>query len=142
MKWQSPEWQAIVKERSTKDRLWKANSRGFIVRWQFLLLDAPGGVDKLVEWDIRNSEVVNCSVQDKLAPSEFRDMPVDTKRHLGRIVCNYWAGVKIHKQEVTAMMAIGMGDYDIQGDLTEFIKKIETFDAFADLTSTVPADYE
>ena len=142
MKYHSREWQESVKAASLTDRTWKQMARGFTCRWQMLLLDCPGGIDKLVEWDARNAQIVSVSMEESPAPSELRTHPVDTKKYLSRIVCTYEAATKLHKQEFTAMVAIGMGDYDIQGDLTETIKKIESFDAFVDLGSTIPAEYD
>ena len=40
------------------------------------------------------------------------------------------------------MVAIGSGEYEIVGSITEVMKKIEQIDAFVDLTSTVPAEYD
>lgn len=142
MKYQSKEWQDAVKGASYTDREWRERSRGFTVRWQTLLLDCLGGVDKLIDWEVRNTQLTSVSMQEMPAPSKWRDEPVDTRKYLSRLVCPYKAHTRLHKQELTAMMAIGMGDYDIQGDITETIKRIEGFDAFLDLGSTIPAEYE
>ena len=142
MKFHSSEWYEAVKVVAPKDRMWKEMGRGLMAKWESLLFDCPGGVDKLVEWDVRNTQIVSIKVQEKPAPSDFRTTPVDRSKYLARFVAPYTVFVRLHKQEFTAMVAIGMGLYDILGDLTEVMKKIEAFDALIDLTSTVPAEYE
>ena len=142
MKYASQEFYDQVKEASLTDRMWRETARGFTARWQNLLLDCPGGVDKLVDWEVRNTKVVSVVVQEKPAPSDFRTLPVDEGKFLGRFVAPYASFVRLHKQEFSAMVALGMGVYDIEGDITEVMKQIESFDAFVDVSSTVPAEYD
>ena len=142
MKYASQEFYDKVKDSSVTDRMWKGTAQGFTARWQNLLLDCPGGVDKLVDWEVRSTKVVSVALQEKPAPSDLRTTPVDEGKILGRFVAPYESFVRLHKQEFSAMVALGMGVYDIEGDITEVIKKIESFDAFLDMSSTVPAEYE
>ena len=142
MKYLGPEFVEAVKEASYKDRTWKQTARGFTTRWQTLLTDCPGGVDRLIEWDVKKTEIISASLEEKPAPSDWRTAPVDEKRFLCRLVCEYPQHIRLHKQEFSAMVAIGLGVYDILGDLTETMKRIESFDAFIDLLSTIPAEYE
>ena len=142
MKYATQEFYDTVKEASLKDRRWRETARGFTARWQNLLLDCPGGIDKLVDWEVRNTRVVSYALQEKPAPSDLRMTSVDTKKYLGRFVAPYQSFVRLHEREFSAMVALGMGVYDIQGDITEVMKKIESFDAFIDLTATIPAEYE
>ncbi|MEE4354642.1 MAG: hypothetical protein V2J25_17435 [Desulfatiglans sp.] len=142
MKYLSKEFVEAVKGASVKDRTWRETARGFSARWQTLLTDCPGGIDKLLEWEVRKTEIIHASLEERPAPSEWRTLPVDEKNFLCRLVCLYWEHTRLHKQEFSAMVAIGLGVYDILGDLTETMKRIESFDAFIDLLSTVPAEYE
>jgi hypothetical protein len=142
MKYQGPEWHEAVKAASLTDKTYKANARGFTARWQNLLLGCPGGVDKLVDWDVRNGEVVSVTLQEKPSPSDFAASPFDKRRYLSRFIAPYSCFVRLHKQELTPMVAIGSGEYEIVGSITEVMKKIEQIDAFVDLTSTVPAEYD
>ena len=143
MQYMSEGFYDLMKEAAPKDRVWKENARGFTAKWQNLALDCPGGVDRLVEFDVRNAQINSITIQaEKPAPSDLRTTPVDEKKYMGRFVADYPCFVRLHKQEFTAMVAIGMGLYDIEGDITEVMKKIEAFDAFVDLSSTIPAEYE
>ena len=142
MKYATQEFYDAVAAASLKDRRWKEDARGLNARWQNLLLDCPGGVDRYIEWDVRGAKVTSVTFQEKPAPSDFRTTPVDTSKFLGRFVAPYPCFVRLHKQEFTAMVAIGMGLYDIEGQITEVMKKIEAFDAFIDLSSSIPAEYD
>ncbi len=141
MKFHSPEYYEAVKAISLTDKAWRDTARGFTCRWQALIKDIPDGTDRLIEWETRNTKLTDVKWYSKPAPSEWRTMPVDESKFLGRFVGPYWAVCRLHKQEITAMMAIGMEEYDIVGDVTEVIRKIESFDAFIDLQSTIPCEY-
>jgi len=142
MKFNTKEFYELVKEKSATDIDFKAMAPGFTARWQSFIRNCPGNVDRLVEWEVRNTVVTSLNFHEFPVPSEIRNQPVDEKKFLGRFSMEYPCSVKLHKQEVTAMMAIGMGDYDIDGDITEVMKLIEAFDAFIDLQSTIPAEYD
>ena len=114
---------------------------GWTARWQEFIRNCPGGVDKLIDWEARNGTVVSVTMQEKPSPSDFGQRPVDLSRYLARFTADYDCYVKIHKGEWTMMVAIASGEYVIDGDIMEMMKKMVSIEAFLDLQRTVPAEY-
>ena len=114
MKYHSKEWQEAVKAASTVDKKYMAECMAWTARWQNLILNCPGGVDKLVDWETRNGKVVSVSMIEKPAPSELAKTSIDLRRYLTRFTAPYGCFVRLHEQEMTAMVAIGSGEYVVK----------------------------
>ena len=142
MKYQSSEWHEVVKAVSATDRKYKADCMAWTERWQNVILNCPNGMDKLVDWETRIGRVVSVKMIERPSPAYFEDVPIDLRRYLGRFWGDYSCFVRLHKGIWTAMVAIGSGEYIVDGDIMEVMKKITSIDAFIDLTETVPATYD
>ena len=143
MKYQSAEWHEVVKEASLTNKRYKADCMAWTARWQNLILNCPGGIDKLTDWETRNGKVVSIKiVAEKPSPSDLGKTPIDLRKYLARFTGDYECFVKLHKGIWSAMVAIGSGEYVIDGDIMEVMKKIVSVDALIDLTQTIPATYD
>lgn len=142
MNYQGAEWHEAVKEASLTETVYKSRSAGWFYRWQNLILGCPNGMDKLVTWEVRNSAIVSVILEEKPTPSDYIDQKFDRGKFKARFRAPYDVFIRLHKQEVTAMVAIGSGEYIIDGDVTDVMKNIDYIDAFIDLTALVPANYD
>ncbi|MFH2012559.1 MAG: hypothetical protein ABIJ37_07675 [Pseudomonadota bacterium] len=106
-----------------------------------LMLDVPGGIDRMVTWQIERGKIVNATVEEKPAPSDWRKTKIDKKKVDFRATAKYDVSVGIHKGEQTSMMALMKGQYKMQGSMVKIMKMTPEMNAWNEVASTVPCEY-
>src|SRR4030042_1737129 len=122
MKYLSKEWWEAVQNKTNTDREYLKKTRGLTATFQLLATDAPGGVDKLISYDVERGKIKSVAVEEKPAPSDWRTKPVDLTKYLLRATAPYETHCALHRKEFPMFMAMTKG-YKVDGDMMKMIKK-------------------
>ena len=141
MKYGSMEWLNALKEKSQTDQEYLKKAKRLTMKWQDVVTDAPGGVDLLVEWEVKEGKLVSVKREEKKAPSDFREFPFDEKEYLARFMTSYETSCKLHKKEMTVVTALMSGRYKIRGPLPKIMALMPELTAFGDLAASIPCEY-
>ncbi len=145
MKFQSREHVSLIKEKHNEkcngdsEYLRKVKALDFTMH--ILIIDCPGGVDKLEKWVFDKGKVVSVKLEEKPAPSDFRTQPWNPKESFLRTTAPYDAFWKVALKEMTPMEGLTKGLYRIDGDMTQLISKLPAITAFTDFSGTIPSEY-
>jgi hypothetical protein len=135
------EFYDAVKEKANSDERYLKKAQGLTVKFQNLLMDCPGDVDRLVDWGLTEGKVTSVKLQESPAPSAWRTAPLRPDYFL-RTIGKYETYVKLNKEEITPGQGQETGAFRIMGNLSKIMAKIATFTAFTDLIATIPVEYE
>jgi hypothetical protein len=135
------EFYDAVKEKANSDERYLKKAKGLTIRFQNLLMDCPGDVDKLIDWGLSEGKVESVKLQESPAPSAWRTAPLRPDYFL-RTIASYETYVKLNKKEISPEEGQASGAFRIMGNLSKIMAKIATFTTFTDLIATIPAEYE
>jgi len=142
MKFWSKEWFDAFKEKANADKEYLKKAKRLTMKCQTLGKDAPGGVDKLIIWDIEKGKIKSITWEDKPAPSDWRTTPVDQKKFTMRAIAPYEAYCGLHKGEIVPFTEVLKKGLTIQGDLAKIMgTMLAEFVIFQEYQATVPAEY-
>jgi putative sterol carrier protein len=142
MKYLSQEWVDALKEKSNSDAEYLKKAKGMTFKAQLLVTDCPGGVDKLIDVDLKDGKVVSIKLQEKPAPSELRTTPFDAKQCFLRATSSYEMFTKLNKGEIAPIQALSSGDYKLDGDMAKIMEKMGLVVAFNEfMASVAPVEY-
>ena len=141
MKFESQEWLDAIVKKANNDKKYRKKTKDLSLVMQNLVLDAPGGVDKLLNYVFERGELTSATLEEKPAPSDLRDIPYDCTEVFMRTTGNYDAYVRLNKNEITPMQAIAQGVYKFEGDIMKIQAKTPSLTIFTDICSTIPCEY-
>ncbi|MFH2012560.1 MAG: hypothetical protein ABIJ37_07680 [Pseudomonadota bacterium] len=128
----------IAKVNSDEEFLKQAKK--LTVKTQNLMLDVPGGIDRLISWELENGKIISGKAEEKPAPSDWRKEKIDKNKIDLRATAGYEVSVKLYNKEINATMAIMSGRYKMQGSVKKIIGLMTEMTLWADLVSTVPCE--
>jgi len=140
MKYMTKEWWETVQKKSQEDREYLKKARGLTLAFQTLVLDAPGGVDRLLGAELERGKIKNATFEEKPAPSDWRTTPADLKKYLMRATGPYETYAAVHKGELPVFQAMTKG-FKIEGDMTALMSKIQEYMCFQDLQASFAVEY-
>jgi putative sterol carrier protein len=142
MKYLSQEWVDALREKSSRDAEYLKKAKGMTFKVQLLATDCPGGMDKLLEGDLKDGKVVSIKLQEKPAPSDFRTTAFDAKQYFLRATSSYEMFTKLNKGETMPIQALSSGAYKLDGDMAKIMEKMGLVVAFNELMASVaPVEY-
>ena len=141
MKFESQEWLDAVKEKSSKDEKYIKKTKDLSLVLQNLVLDAPGGVDRLLTYTFERGKIVSAVLEEKPAPSDLRKIPFDGTKVFMRTTGSYEAYVKLNKGEITPLQALAQGVYKFEGDFMKIQAKTPGLTYFTDICASIPCEY-
>jgi len=141
-KYYSKEWMDEVQNTLANNSDYLAKAKSLTFKSQYLVTDCPGGVDKLVNWNLVEGRLVDYSIEGKPAPSEWRTSPTDGKTFFMKITGSYKTFQKLNRSELTAIQAVMKKVYKIEGSMAQIMAKMGPIQAMANVMATVPVEYE
>ena len=142
MKYMTPEWYEVLKEKVNADTEHLKKTRGLTVKFQTLATDAPGGVDKLVTWDVDRGKIKSITVDEKPAPSDWRTTQVDLNKYVLMGMGSYEIYCGIHRKDFIPFTEVLKKGFKMQGDLLKIMSSMMAeFVALLEYQASVPADY-
>ena len=143
MKYGSQEYYEEIKTRVNENEELLKKIKELSFKFQNLLTDCPGKVDKLVDWELDKGRIVSLKVEEKAAPSDWRKAPLDEKGgYLMRTVGPWEAYIRLNKKEMTPMQGVSTGLFKIVGNMMKVMPKMGQFAFLTDFMSTIPCEYE
>ncbi len=141
MKYMSKEHLEAIKEKANADATYLKKTKGLSFKFQNLVTDCPGGVDKVVTWELERGKILSVNLEEKPAPSDWRKMPFDGTKYFMRTVGDWPTYVKLNKKEITPIQGMTSGGFRLDGDLMKVMAKLAEFTILLDLESTIPCEY-
>lgn len=142
MKYMTQEWYELLKEKVNTDTDHLKKTRGLTVKFQTLATDAPGGVDKLVTWDVERGKIRSIIVEEKPAPSDWRTMQVDLAKYVLMGTGSYETYCGIHRKDFIPFIEVLKKGFKMQGDLVKIMSSMMSeFVQLLEYQSSVPAEY-
>jgi len=140
VKYGTKEFYEQAKEKVNANEVLLRKTRGLSFKFQNLMTDCPGGVDRLIDWELDKGRIASVKVEEKPAPSEWRKIPLGAG-YLMRTIGAYDTYVKLNKKEITAVQGQMSGAFKLDGDLTKVMAKLAEFTYLTDFMATIPCEY-
>ena len=141
MKFWSKEWMEAIKEKSQVDKDYLGKTKGWSTKFYWVQIGAPDGVDKSMEFHLKDGKIEFANQEEKPAPSDLGTRAWDQKEYLIRGVGPYVAWKRVHTGEWTMMQMLGAGTTVMEGNTQALMTNMTPFMAFLDLVASVPAEY-
>ena len=142
MNFLSQEWAEGLKEKVNVDKDYLRLAKGTTFKFTWLATDCPGGVDKFIEWELKDAKVAAIKVEEESAPSDFRTAPFDAKQYFLRALGSYEDWSKVAKGEISPVAVIGSGKFKFDGDMMQIMGKSGLVIALIRiLASLAPVEY-
>ena len=122
------------------DEAYKRKAKNWTGRLCFVATDCPGGIDRLVDFDIKNGIPTAHSVQEAPAPSEWRTAAFDDKTYALRLTGPYEAVGRAVGKQMPLMAAVADKTFKLDGSMTKLMGMMEAFGAWIDLLATIPTE--
>jgi len=140
MKYLSKEWLEAVQEKANNDEAYLKKTEGLTLKFQILVTDAPGGVDKQVAWDIEKGKIKSVILEENPAPSDWRTAPVDPDKYTFKSIAPYETYCAVHKKELSLLGAMTKG-LKMSGDMAPVLSSVEEYIELQNLQADVPGEY-
>lgn len=141
MKFFSHEWCNEVKEKANADPEFQKKAAKLNFKMHNLMTDCPGGTDRLVEWEFSKGSILSVKVEEKPAPSEFREIPWSSSICFTRATGSYDTYTDINKGKLAPMDGMARGLYKVDGEMAKLMPRMGSVAAFTDLMATIPCEY-
>lgn len=138
----SKEWCAAVAKKADADGEYLSKTKGFTVKYLFVVTDTPDGTDVKVLWDY-NQGRVKFTHEEKKIPSGWRigEEPWNESISLMKNQASYNTLKKIRDKQMTGLSAIGTKLWKIEGDLVKGMK-FQPYNALiAEVQAQTPCEY-
>ena len=136
------EWLEEIKKKTETDKEYQEKAKDLTYKSQYVVTDCPGGVDKLVEFTQEKGVLIEWSMEEKPAPSEFRTMPFDDKTYFMRVGGAYKTFGRMNRGEISPLQAIMQKVYKIEGPMPRIMALMGPITALNNLIASVPVEYE
>lgn len=140
MKYLSREWLDAVTEKSNTDKQYLKKAKKLTIKFQILVTDTPGGVDKLMDWYVEKGMIKSITLEEKPAPSNWRTEPADLTKFALKGTAPYATNCALHKGELPLFQAMTKG-FKMDGDLMAIMGRLEEYLELQNLQATIPAEY-
>jgi hypothetical protein len=142
MKYLSQEWIDAVEKKLNSEEPYLKSAKNATMRFQWLATDCPGGVDKMLDWDIVEGKVMAAKLVEQPAPSDLRKAPFNPSQFFLRASASYDVWAKLNRKELIAAAAITSGIYKVDGDMAAIMPMMSTINLISYYMTTVtPVEY-
>lgn len=142
IKYYSREWVEAVKKNMETNKEYQAKVPDLTFKSQYVITDCPGGVDKLLDWTLEKGVLVEHSIEEKPAPSDFRTMPFDEDTYFMRVGGSYKTFGRMNRGEISPLQAVMQKIYNIQGPLPRIMALMGQLNYLNEINASVPCEYE
>ena len=134
------EWIDEVAKKMNTDAEYLKKAKPLTFKWATFLWDCPGGVDRLLDWELKEGMVVTAKVLEEKAPSEWRK-GIPRGDYFCVTYSPYETFARMNRKEMTPMVALAQKVYKLDTDMTQLMAKIGPLTAWTDLMATIPSEY-
>lgn len=144
VKFYSQEWCDQVGEAMNKNEYYLEHTKKYLTfKWINILTDCPGGVDKLVEVELKEGRCLGYKVHEKPSPAEFREGVVPNRdQYFAVITGTYKSYVMINRKDMAPMQAVTRKIYKIDAPMGKFMAIFARLVMWNDVILSVPCEYE
>lgn len=141
MQFHSQEWLDACKEKmNSGDHDYMKKAGKLKIKWCNVLTDCPGGVDRKELWIIEKGKCLSLAMEEKPAPSDFRDEPFNKKEVDYRNTSTYEVIARLFRGEMTNMQAFMDPRYAVDGPKMKLLGIMDALDAWSDIQKAVPTE--
>ncbi|MDD5094314.1 MAG: hypothetical protein PHV74_08060 [Dehalococcoidia bacterium] len=140
MKYQSQEWVDAVVAKTRTDPEYLKKASGLTEKQRTIVINVPGGIDVLVQWEFEDGKIVKATRSEKPAPSEWRSWK-NEDGYISTTIAEYEKMVRVAKGEANAQVAIAKKWMVVHGNMLKLFTKLGKFNAFSDLVKSIPCKY-
>lgn len=139
-KFYTQEWADIVAEKMNSDANYLKKTTSLSLRWCAIVTDCPGGVDRKLEWELKEGRDASHKVTEAPAPSEWRD-GVPKGDYFCVVYGPYDTYARMNRKELTPLAALSQKVYRMDTDMVKFMANIGPLVAWTDLMASIPCEY-
>lgn len=139
----SKEWCEEVVRKANADEEYLHKTKGFTVKYMFVVTDTPDDTDVKVIWDYSDGKVTLALYEEKKKPSGFRigEEHWDESITLMKNQASYDTLRKVRDGTMTGLAAIGTKLWKIEGDLVKGMRYQPYNALIAEVQAQTPCEY-
>jgi hypothetical protein len=139
-KFYTQEWANVVAEKMNSDTDYLKKVKSLTFHWCAIVTDCPSGVDRKLDWELKEGRAVSDKVTEAPAPSEWRE-GIPKGNYFCVVYGSYETYAKMNRKELTPLAALSQKVYRMDTDMVQFMANIGPLVAWTDLMASVPCEY-
>lgn len=137
----SKEWIEQVATTTNADEKMQRIGRRLNERHCYIVLNCPGGTDRLGMFQWRNGEIVDWDYEERPSPANFADSPIlEGGDYI--TTADYEFMKRVNTKQLNAMKAMMSPEMHLQGNRTRFMKQVKQMQHWQDIFAEIPVQYD